>query len=142
MWDKVRRELALELDLLDRLMTEFRPIMPKIGAGETPGNVELLALAAILHSFYVGVENVFKRIAVEVDGGLPHGAAWHRKLADSMADETAARGAVISRNLHERLQEYLRFRHVFRHAYTFYLDWEEMAPLVLALEETLRLFQA
>jgi hypothetical protein len=34
------------------------------------------------------------------------------------------------------LNEYLRFRHVFRNAYSFDLDWRKMAPLVLRLEET------
>jgi len=28
------------------------------------------------------------------------------------------------------------FRHVFRNAYSFDLDWQRMSPLVLRLEET------
>jgi hypothetical protein len=34
------------------------------------------------------------------------------------------------------LNEYLRFRHVFRNAYSFDLDWRKMSPLVLRVEET------
>jgi hypothetical protein len=30
--------------------------------------IELAALAAALHSFYTGVENIFKRLVAEVDG--------------------------------------------------------------------------
>ena len=33
----------------------------------------------------------------------------------------------------EQLQ---RFRHVFRNAYSFDLDWRKMSPLALRLEET------
>jgi hypothetical protein len=35
--------------------------------------------------FYNGFENIFKRIAVELDGGLPDNEFWHRELLDSMA---------------------------------------------------------
>jgi hypothetical protein len=45
-----------------------------------PTDIELSALAAVLHSFYTGVENIFKRLAVEVDGQPPQGEAWHRDL--------------------------------------------------------------
>ena len=32
--------------------------------------------------------------------------------------------------------KYLRFRQVFRNAYSFDLDWQKMSPLVLRLEES------
>jgi hypothetical protein len=40
----------------------------------------------------------------------------------------------------EQLQfsQYLRFRHVFRNAFSFDLDWQKMSPLVLRLEETFK----
>lgn len=37
---------------------------------------------------------------------------------------------VISQELHEKLFDYLSFRHVFRHAYSFELHWQKMAPLI------------
>ena len=40
------------------------------------------------------------------------------------------------------LQDYLGFRHVFRQAYSFQLDWEKMSPLVLNCEGTLRELEA
>ena len=43
---------------------------------------------------------------------------------------------MLSEGLHDTLNEYLRFRHVFRNAYSFDLDWQKMSPLVLRLEET------
>jgi len=36
------------------------------------------------------------------------------------------------------LEEYMDFRHLFRHAYTFQLRWSKMAPLVLRLENVMR----
>lgn len=40
-----------------------------------PNEIELSALAATLHSFYTGIENLFKRVAVELDGQPAHGEA-------------------------------------------------------------------
>ena len=48
------------------------------------------------------------------------------------------RPAVLSVELHDTLLDYLRFRHVFRNAYSFDLDWQKLSPLVLHLEETFR----
>ena len=36
------------------------------------------------------------------------------------------------------MNEYLRFRHVFRNAYSFDLDWQKMSPLALGVEGTLQ----
>ena len=101
-----------------------------------------MALAAILHSFYGGVENISKRIALEIDHSVPSGMSSHSGLLDQMARPTDLRPAVISKDLHERLDAYLDFRHVFRHAYAFDLKWRKMRDLVLKCEETLDTLQA
>ena len=48
------------------------------------------------------------------------------------------RPALLSAELHDTLLDYLRFRHVFRNAYSFDLDWQKLSPLVLHWEETFR----
>jgi len=103
-----------------------------------PTTVEIDAIAALLHSFYTGVENLFKRISIALDGGFPKSPAWHIQLLDSMARPTENRGAVISSDLRTALRTYLDFRHVFRHAYTFELNWSKMAPLVVDCPATFR----
>jgi hypothetical protein len=52
------------------------------------------------------------------------------------------RPALLSTALHDTLLDYLRFRHVFRNAYSFDLDWQKLSPLVLNLEETFRQLEA
>lgn len=94
------------------------------------------ALATMLHSFYTGIENIFKRIAVEIDGSIPSGYASHSKLLAVMTQITQHRPAVISDGLRTRLSAYLSYRHVFRHAYSFQLEWDKMRDLVLQSEET------
>ena len=63
MWNRLSKQTAVELEQLDRLIETHRPLLTKC-ASETPSNIELSALAAMLHSFYTGIENIFKRVAV------------------------------------------------------------------------------
>jgi hypothetical protein len=68
-WDRLRKQIALERQQLHRLLDTSRPFIEQC-ASRPPNSAELFALAATLHSFYNGFENIFKRIAVELDGGL------------------------------------------------------------------------
>ena len=140
MWDKLRRQVTVERQQLHRLLEMYRPLIERC-AVVPPDDTELSALAAMLHSFYNGFENIFKRVAAELDGGLPSGEFWHRELMDSMTMPIGERSAVLSEKLIERLDDYLEFRHFFRHAYTFDLRWDRMKTLVLGCEETLQLVE-
>lgn len=128
--------IEVELTQLRQLLAEHRPLLLKV-RGEVPDGIERSAVAAMLHSFYTGIENLLKRIAIECDGGVPTGSTWHRVLLDSMARPIPQRPAVLSAMLHARLAEYLQFRHVFRQAYSFQLRWEKMEGLVWDCETTL-----
>lgn len=66
-----------------------------------------------------------------VDGALPIGADWHRKLLDQMAREAASlRPAVISEEARDCLDDYRSLRHVVRHAYPFDLDPTRLKELL------------
>ncbi|HUS91542.1 MAG TPA: hypothetical protein VM695_06805 [Phycisphaerae bacterium] len=128
MWRDLAAEVNLELAQLQRLLTEYATLLATGGMeGEDP--VTTLALAGVLQSFYHGVENIFGRIARRVDNVKIDGPAWHRELLDAMAAPTANRPAVISEALRDQLEEFLRFRHMFRHAYSFNLRAGQLAPL-------------
>lgn len=141
MWDRLRKQIAVERQQLHRLLETHRPLLEKCAA-TPPSDIELSALAAMLHSFYNGIENIFKRAAVELNDGLPGGEFWHKELLDAMTRPTSRRNPVISHELRGRLKEYMEFRHVFRHSYIFNLRWDGMKSLVLGCEETLRQLEA
>jgi len=137
LWDSTKAEIAFELQHLKQLLDSFRPLLAKASTGE-PDLVETAALGVVLHSFYGGAENIFKRIAQDLDKSLPAGGSWHSTLLTSMAAYHAGRPAVITPGLRARLQEYLEFRHLFRSLYGYLLKWEKMAQLVFGIEDTLR----
>lgn len=137
---KLKAQITVELSQLEQLLAQHHPLLLQ-AENRTPDSIERLAIAALLHSYYTGVENIFRRIALELDDGVPSGAKWHRDLLDTMRSPTAARPAVISDELHSKLAELLQFRHVFRQAYSFQLRWEKMQPLVIQAPDTLRLLR-
>jgi len=78
---------------------------------------------------------------LEQEGNLPKSAVWHADLLNSMAEASPMRPAVITQDLRKTLRGYLDFRHVFRHAYTFELQWSKMVALVLNLQQTFDLLE-
>jgi hypothetical protein len=108
---------------------------------ETPTLVETAALGALLHAFYGGIENIFKRVAVVIDESVPSGDSWHRDLLDQVFRATENRPAVLSEALRLRLVEYLGFRHVFRGSLLINLYWERMRPLVSGFRSVLADFE-
>jgi len=131
----------VEREQLKQMMKTHHPLLEKCSL-HPPDAIELSALAAMLHSFYTGAENIFKRIALEMDGALPKGENWHRELLEQVAKPTQFRPGVISPEMCEVLKVYLSFRHFFRHAYLFQFRWEKMSDLVLKCEQTLERLEA
>jgi len=103
-WDKFRKQQATEREQLQRLLSRIRPLLAKCH-DTAPTEIELSALAATLHSFYTGAENIFKRVVVELDGEPVRGDAWHRELLLRMKTPTAHRPALLSDELHDTLNE-------------------------------------
>ena len=136
MWLETREKVELELGLLRRLLAYDDDLLRKVKAAD-PNPTEVLALAGIMHSFYTGIENIFKRIAEEIDSSIPAGPRFHAELLEQMSRPSPQRPAVISDELHVILGDYMGFRHMFRHAYSFHVKWDRMSSLVLHLDETL-----
>jgi hypothetical protein len=117
-----------ELRTLERVVDRVREALESLS--ERPTQLEVRGLASYLHDFYTGVESIFERIAVRIDGGLPKSAQWHIDLLDQMAEaREGVRPAVIDTRLWGLLKEYLEFRHFLRHAYGYELSWLKMRPL-------------
>ncbi len=98
----------------------------------------LYGAAALIESFYTGIEKALTRIARQF-GGLPDGEAWHRQLLrDASLDVPSLRPAVLSQQGVAGLEPYLAFRHRFRNLYVFDL---EVMPIVQLLNQATTAWQ-
>jgi hypothetical protein len=128
------RQLASDLradrEDLDRILVESERCLNDL-AGRAPSYLELRGAGDIVHDFYNVVEHFFERVAVEMNGGLPAGHDSHTQLLRRMSRAVEeVRPAITDDALRDRLHEYLRFRHLFRHGYGFSLDWAKLVPLI------------
>ena len=99
--DRLRAEIAFECEQIEELLQKYSRLLCRL-SGAAPDEVEIAAVGALLHPFYNGVENLFKRIVIAEEGQLPRGDFWHRDLLESMA-RPATGATVISGDLCDRL---------------------------------------
>lgn len=126
--EKAKSQMIFEIKQIDELFTSYSELLENSKVKE-PTLIELTALGSVLHSFYNGIENIFKTIGKYIDGNLPSGNHWHSQLIKQMTQVTYKRDPVISEELKEKLVEYLAFRHFYRNSYSFFLKWNELKKL-------------
>ena len=128
------RELATdiegELARLDQLEQAIQRVQHEIDQDPSRRDLFYENLALKLHNFYTGCEKILQLVAVEINGGLPSGADWHKRLLDRMSERREGRPAVLTRETATRLREFLGFRHIVRNLYGFELDPDRVAALV------------
>jgi len=125
--EALRLEVEVEIRNLERIVGQVARYVAT-APGE-PGEIEVQGVAKYLHDFYTGVERIFERVAVRLDGDLPAGRNWHTLLQRMGQPFGPVRPAVISRPLEVQLAEYWRFRHLFRHTYGYDLEWKRVREL-------------
>ncbi len=125
-------ELRAECVRIGATVAEVEDAGAELEAPECP-RLSVYGVAALLETFYTGVEKALTRIAASM-GGMPDGASWHRQLLqDAELEPPKLRPAILARHSVRALDPYLAFRHRFRNLYLFDLDAALMVPLVAGI---------
>jgi hypothetical protein len=123
----LKADIDRELVNLERLSCELDEVLSTTVESSA---TRVRAAGSVLHDFYTGVEKIFRRIGAKIDQDLPVGEDWHIQLLQRMAAPVEGiRPQVIDKKLETELEEYLRFRHLFRNIYGFGLKWDRCRPL-------------
>ncbi|MCP5108577.1 MAG: hypothetical protein GY950_34650 [bacterium] len=131
--DRIQEDIEFELGEIDLLFQLYQKEL--LDMEKSPNLVELTALAAVLHSFYNGIEKTLLIIAKDIDKNVPADLNWHKTLLEQMAKKNEHRSAVLTGDMKDELLKYLGFRHFFRHSYSFHLKWERLEELAKSLRE-------
>ncbi len=83
-------------------------------------------ISRYLYDFYKQLENIFERIAQDVDKVVPTGGQWHKDLLQQMSEPNTIRPPVLSQETYLALRKLLGFRHVFLYIYGDELDYDKM----------------
>lgn len=120
---RLRAAVAADRLALDR---QFQLIAER--TGERGDAVAATALA--LHFCYGAVEAILERVCLAVEGELPSGRDWHRRLLEAAGLELAGtRPALLTAETLRLLAQLRGFRHFLRHAYGAEIDPDHVARL-------------
>jgi hypothetical protein len=132
---ELRAEINDELNNLSVLVNAISKQRDSIPENRELRSIFLESMALKIHNFYTGCERIFRKIAEDLNGGLPQTSEWHKRLLLSMAlPLDSIRPAVISKKMLGFLEDYLAFRHVIRNIYGFEIKENRIFPLLVEIE--------
>ena len=125
---KLIERIVDERAKIEKTVEEIKTRLRKMESASAEDIEDLKVLVAMrLSLFYTGLENIFQRIAREIDMDEPQGKEWHKDLLEQMGEFRPSRPPVISEETVAALTSVLRFRHRARHIYVFELEPEKTA---------------
>jgi len=131
--NNINAKILFEISQIDKLISEAEPLI-KLCKLKEPDFIELSAAAMVLHSFYNGIENILILIIKNYEKKLPNSNKWHMELLGKAFVPMENGKQIFNNNFQETIEEYLKFRHFVRHAYSYKLKWEQMEYLINDIE--------
>lgn len=126
-----RQRIEAEYEAIERTLAAL-PVKPLAELSE----LELAGVAALLHNYYNGLENILKQGCMAHKIATPSGASWHRDLLLA-----AGQAKILSAEIIGELSRFLAFRHFFSHGYALDLFPDRMEPLVQEAAGVFRRFK-
>ena len=120
------QDISDERKKIERAISGIKKALQRIETAPVEYRIAIeVTIAKHVSDCYMGIENIFRQIALEVDLCLPNGSRGHKELLAQMAEPYAERPLVISKVTFENLQEFLEFRYLFIRFATDELDYQK-----------------
>lgn len=130
----LEKELKYEIFEIDRLFSEGKLLLDLFKYKNDTDFVEKMAAGSFLHSFYNGIEKslllIYKQKNERIDGDLE----WHKKVFKKGFEKDENGYSILRDKYKDELENYLKFRHFFRHTYGFRLNHKKLKPLADEVE--------
>jgi hypothetical protein len=139
---RFRTEINEELENVERIVSVIEKRKKDIRKLSSNVDVYVDSIVHNIENFYMGIEEIFERIAVFTEEGVPEGPQWHSMLIKGMArDIPELRPAVIHEETKVLLDEYRKFRHLVRNIYTFNIIPQKVMKLAKGIPEAWKALQ-
>ncbi len=105
------------MEFIEQNYRKNREMSERVSRSSHPDEYEYAALGYTLHNLYNAFESYFLRIAKFFENNLSE-FGWHRALIERMTlDIEKVRPALFDLEFSYRIDELMRFRHLFRNLY-------------------------
>ena len=119
------QDISEERPKIERSISGIKKALQRIETAPAEYRIAIeVTIAKYVSDCYMGMENIFRQIAIDVDLCLPDGSRGHKELLAQMAEPHAERPPVISKGTFKNLQEFLEFRYLFIR-FTDELDYQK-----------------
>ena len=120
------QDISEERPKIERSISGIKKALQRIETAPAEYRIAIeVTIAKYVSDCYMGMENIFRQIALEVDLCLPDGSNGHKELLAQIAEPHAERPPVISKGTFKNLQEFLEFRYLFIRFDTDELDYQK-----------------
>lgn len=124
------KRMATLLGYIQSQQQEFEAILASMRKKTPETGEDAVYIGYMLHNLYCALEDLFKRVADTFENNVDDLSRYHRDLLRRMSfDVPGVRPRLLSSQSFSGLDELRRFRHLFRHAYTYQLDPRKVGTL-------------
>lgn len=125
-----KERLAVLLGYLKSQRREINNLFTSIKNSSTENEEKTVYLGYLLHNLYCALEDLFKKVAQTFENNVDDLSRYHRDLLRRMSfDVPGVRPALLAGQTYRTLDELRRFRHLFRHTYSYQLEPRRVADL-------------
>ena len=128
-YEQLKLDVLDEIEKIEQVLKDLTEVNVDLAPGKV-NNTQKAAIGTFLMNFYVGVENIVKRISKVYYKKVPMGHSWHKELLDLSYKPPPEKFPVFDKGIVDRLNPYRGFRHVFISGYGFKLRLELMTSLI------------
>ena len=132
-YEQLKADVLDEIEGIEQVLKDLSSLESNLDSDKID-NVQKAATGTFLMNFYVGVENIIKRISKEYYQTMPKGNSWHKELLDLSCTPPLGKKPILDKNIVDRLNPYRGFRHLFVSGYGFTLRMELMSSLMNNIE--------
>jgi len=121
------KEYDNQISQIDKLFNEAKPLIDLIKIKSELDFIEKSAAGSFLQSFYNGIEDIISMFLKRRGEKLPNDDHWHKVLLNKALSNEYN---IIKEEKRKYLEDYMGFRHFFRHTYGYDIDTEKLKILI------------